>query len=205
MTEIKKVTVKDSSSVSAVIYYKTLLKNTDRYSFWILTLIEDILLGSSRSPLSLSLMKSDVGGDISSLSEFNSSYQNYIFSFGLDDLKKEYRYPKIILDFFTTSLLKITQENCYKDLQETSLKYYKIMLKEGVTSKPKFLFVTKRLIPSIVNDYDDLFLHIRSIEYLERIEKESKDNPNFFKDFVINNIINNSDKLLIYAEGEFCE
>lgn len=202
MIKIKKIKIKNSSSCSAVLFYRTIFDLSDRYSFWVLTLIEDILLGSSLSPLSQALMSNEAAGDISSLSGVHFSYQNYLFSFGLDDLKNEYMNEKNISEYLSSSLIKVTNENCYKELQETSLKYYKIMLKERITSKPKFLSVTKKLLPSIVNNFDDLYLHLRSYEYIQRIENEIKNNPYFLKEFVERNIIKNSEKLLIYAEGE---
>ena len=191
-----------SSKPSVVLHYLSDINKDNRKAFWLLTILEDAILGSVMSPLSKLLSDSKRGGDISTLSGCGSTGPFYTFSLGLDDFKNIDSIDDEkdeIKKFFEDSIKKIIETGIDKDFIETSIKYYEFIIREDASSYPRALSWTKRLIPAIVSGNDDMFIHLRSLSYINEIKEDYKLNPDLFKDFFKKHFIDVDKKTLIVA------
>ena len=76
---------------------------TDAYSVLVLSLLEQILLGNTASPLRKALIESGIGSSLSDGTGFSADYKDTLFAAGLKDVEKSAReqIPALIFDTLT--------------------------------------------------------------------------------------------------------
>ena len=179
----------DTYSVSTTIHFLSDIERGDPYTVWMRTLLEDMLLGNSKSPLSDSLTSSNIGGDISALSGINYRGPFSMLSFGLDDFKirKGESNDEIIKrskELYKNIISKIIENGIDDEFVKASFKYYEFRVKEGPRSDPMGLYLTKRLFSYVRRDTDDPTYYLNSLYYIEKIKKDYEKNKNIFVDFL---------------------
>lgn len=179
----------DNYSVSTTIHFLSDIERGDPYSIWMMTLLEDMLLGNSQSVLSELLTKSNLGGDISALSGINYRGPYSVFSFGLDDFKvKDGESNEALIErskeLYKQIISKIIRDGIDDDFVKASLKYYEFRVKEGPRSDPMGLYLTKRILSYVRGDTDDPLYSLNALYYIEKIKNDYQHDKNLFVDFL---------------------
>ncbi|MBO8436517.1 MAG: insulinase family protein [Spirochaetes bacterium] len=159
----------------------------------LLSLIVDILLGSPGCPLYKAIAESDLGKDLSTESGMSSSYRELVFSAGFsgsdpDDAKK-------IESFILSTLEEIARRGLDRKAIEAAIRRMEFSLKEipgGIPQGMRLFFQAEKGLTFGIDPA--LFLAPSSI--IGSIRSAWRDNPRFFEDWIMENLVSNPHRLL---------
>ena len=159
-----------------------------------LSLVVDILLGNPGSPLYKAIAESDLGTDLSSESGLSDSYREYIFSAGMTGIKEED--SDAIERYILSSLERIVDDGIEPRVIEAAIRRMEFKLKEIPSGLPQgyrlfFMHIDKGWA------YGESPAHmLKSVEVLDEIKKENSERPRLFEDWIRDNLLNNTHRLL---------
>ena len=159
----------------------------------LLSLIVDILLGSPGCPLYKAIAESPLGTDLSTESGMSSSYRNLVFSAGFSG--SDEKNADEVESFILSSLRAIADRGLDRKAVEAAIRRMEFSLKEipgGIPQGMRLFFQAEKGL-TFGRD-PSLFLSPSAV--IESIRRKWKDNPRFFEDWIIDNLVENPHRLL---------
>ena len=159
----------------------------------LLSLIVDILLGSPGCPLYKAIAESDLGKDLSTESGMSSSYRELVFSAGFSS--SDPSDARKIEAFILSALREIASRGLDRKAVEAAIRRMEFSLKEipgGIPQGMRLFFQAEKGLTFGTDPA--LFLSPSAV--IEDIRKAWKDNPRFFEDWIMDNLVDNPHRLL---------
>ena len=159
----------------------------------LLSLIVDILLGSSGCPLYKAIAESDLGSDLSSESGMSSSYRNLVFCAGFSGARKEN--AREIESYILSSLRKIVDDGFDRKATEAAIRRMEFSLKEipgGMPMGMRIFFQAEKAL-TFGGDIEGM---LSPSSIVANIRKAWEENPRFFECWIEENLIDNPHRLL---------
>ena len=159
----------------------------------LLSLIVDILLGSSGCPLYRAIAESDLGSDLSSESGMCSSYRDLVFSAGFSGASAEE--AERIEEYLLESLHRIVDEGFDRKAVEAAIRRMEFSLKEIPGGMPMGMRLFFQAEKGLTFGTDiDRFLSPSAI--IREIRDAWESDPRFFEHWIERNLISNPHRLL---------
>ena len=159
----------------------------------LLSLIVDILLGSPGCPLYKAIAESDLGTDLSTESGMSSSYRELAFSAGFSGSDPDK--AEEIESFILSALKEISDKGLDRKAVEAAIRRMEFSLKEipgGIPQGMRLFFQAEK---GLTFGRDPaLFLSPSAV--IKDIRGKLEENPRFFEDWIINNLVKNPHRLL---------
>ncbi len=159
----------------------------------LLSLIVDILLGSPGCPLYKAIAESELGTDLSTESGMSSSYRELVFSAGFSGADPSD--AERIEAFILSELRRIASTGLDRKAVEAAIRRMEFSLKEipgGIPQGMRLFFQAEKGL-SFGRD-PSLFLSPSSV--IAAIRKKWDENPHFFEDWILENLVRNPHRLL---------
>lgn len=162
-----------------------------------LAFIYELLLGSNGCPLYKKMIDKDMGSDVSNISGVSSDYNLMPLIIAFSNVKERYS-SEDVEKFLMTSLTEIANTGFDKDLVNATLKRLSFQIHEKPDRGPMGMIALRRALRGWLRDKSP----ISTIEYsrsVELLNQKMNENPNYLTDWMKDNIINNSHRLLLTA------
>ena len=169
----------------------------DTFDILVLSILEQVLIGNSASPLRKALIDSDLGSALSDSSGFEPNNRDTMFACGLKDIQKED--AKKVEDIIFTTLNHLAQNGIEKELVDSAIHQIEFHRKE-ITNTP-YPFGIKLLLSftgAIVHDGDPADC-INIDADLDRLKKEIQAGP-FLENKLAQYLIDNPHRILFILE-----
>ena len=192
----------DGTEDSSVMVSWLLGDNAKAGESTLLSLIVDILLGSPGCPLYKAIAESDLGKDLSTESGMCSSYRELVFSAGFsgasaDDAEK-------IEEFILSSLRDIAEKGLDQRAVEAAIRRMEFSLKEipgGIPQGMRLFFQAEKAITFS----SDPAAFLSPSLLIGEIRRKWEENPRFFDDWLISNLVDNPHRLLTVVRKDSME
>ena len=183
----------DGAEDSSVMVSWLLGDNAEAGESTLLSLIVDILLGSPGCPLYKAIAESDLGKDLSSESGMCSSYRELAFSAGFSGARPED--AEKIEDFILSSLEDIAGKGLDQRAIEAAIRRMEFSLKEipgGIPQGMRLFFQAEKALTF----GSDPAAHLSPSLLIKGIRDKWKENPRFFDEWILKNLVDNTHRLL---------
>ncbi|MFH2092587.1 MAG: insulinase family protein [Pseudomonadota bacterium] len=171
----------------------------DSFEVLVLTIIDQILLGNSSSPLRKALIDSNLGSALSDSTGFDPDNRDTLFSCGLKDIEK--KSAKKVEKIIFNTLSNIVDNGIDQSLIDSAIHQIEFYRKE-ITNTP-YPFGIKLLLEfagTIIHDGDPLSC-INIDKDLDRLNKQIK-NGNFLENKIKHYFIDNPHRVLFVLEPD---
>ena len=165
----------------------------------LLSLIVDILLGSSGCPLYKAIAESDLGSDLSSESGMCSSYRELVFSAGFSGARAED--GERIEEYLLASLRKIAEEGFDRKAVEAAIRRMEFSLKEipgGMPMGMRLFFQAEKAMTFGT----DIKSFLSPSTVIRQIRESWQADPRFFEHWIEKNLIDNPHRLLAIVKKD---
>jgi len=172
---------------------------TDSFEILVLTVLEQILLGNSASPLRKALIDSSLGSALSDSTGFDPDNRDTLFSCGLKDISKT-DVKKVEKIIFST-LKGLADKGIEKNLVDSAIHQIEFYRKE-ITNTP-YPFGIKLLLSfasTLIHDGDPVFC-INIDEDLDKLKQEIKNGP-FLENRLKQYFLENPHRILFTLEPD---
>jgi hypothetical protein len=162
-----------------------------------LAFINELLLGSNGCPLYKKMLDKEMGSDVSNVSGISSDYNLMPLIIAFSDVKKKYS-SEDVEKFLMTSLTDIANTGFDEELVNATLKRLTFQIHEKPDRGPMGMIALRRALRGWLRDKTPA----STIEYsrsVELLNQKMSENPNYLTDWMKDNIINNSHRLLLTA------
>ena len=159
----------------------------------LLSLIVDILLGSPGCPLYKAIAESELGKDLSTESGMSSSYRNLVFSAGFSG--SDPSDADAVEAFILSALRSIARTGLDRKAVEAAIRRMEFSLKEipgGIPQGMRLFFQAEK---GLTFGKDPSLFLSPSLQIAE-IRRKWRDNPRFFEDWIMENLVDNPHRLL---------
>ena len=168
----------------------------------LLSLIVDILLGSSGCPLYKAIAESELGTDLSSESGMCSSYRELVFSAGFSGAKAED--AEKIEAYLMESLSRIVSDGFDQKAIEAAIRRMEFSLKEipgGMPMGMRLFFQAEKALTFGT----DVKRFLSPSLVIKEIRRRWNQDPRFFEHWIEDNLINNPHRLLAVVKKDPAE
>lgn len=187
----------DSGSIVATSFVTT--DSSSSLEVLTLTFINELLMSSTGSPLYKAMLDSNLGEDVSNLSGLSSEYQLMPYTIAFSGVKKE-NVDKIE-KFILKELSSISEKGFDKDLVDATMKRIDFLVHENSSSGPKGMTLLKRAMRGWLRGFSPSST-IENSSVIEELKNKIIENPRYLEDWIVDNFINNSHRLLFVAEPD---
>jgi Zn-dependent M16 (insulinase) family peptidase len=202
--EPRKTTIKVPSSDevpgSTVALAFATTDSSDSLEVITLAFIYELLLGSNGCPLYKKMIDKEMGSDVSNISGISSDYNLMPLIIAFSDVKEKYK-GEDVEKFLMTSLTEIANSGFDEELVGATLKRLTFQIHEKPERGPMGMIALRRALRGWLRDKAP----VSTIEYsrsVELLNQKMSENPNYLTDWMKDNIINNSHRLLLIAEAD---
>ncbi len=164
-----------------------------------LTFINELLMSSTGSPLYKAMLDSNLGDDVSNLSGLSSEYQLMPYTVAFSGVKQE-NVDKIE-PFILKELSLIADKGFDKDLVDATMKRIDFLVHENSSSSPKGMTLLKRAMRGWLRGQSPKSTIENSL-VIEELKAKIEENSRYLEEWMIENFINNSHRLLFIAEPD---
>ena len=164
-----------------------------------LTFINELLMSSTGSPLYKAMLDSKLGDDVSNLSGLSSEYQLMPYTIAFSGVKDE-NIDKIE-PFILKELSSIVEKGFDKDLVDATMKRIDFLIHENSSSTPKGMTLLKRAMRGWLRGLSPKSTIENSL-VIEELKSKLQENPRYLEEWIIENFINNTHRLLFIAEPD---
>ena len=168
----------------------------------LLSLMVDLLLGSSGCPLYKAIAESDLGTDLSSESGMSSSYRDLVFSAGSSGAREED--AERIEEHIISSLRKIVSDGFGERAIEAAIRRMEFSLKEipgGMPMGMRLFFQAEKALTFGT----DPALMLAPSAIIASIRRRWGEDPRFFEHWIERNLIDNPHRLLAVVRKDSME
>ncbi len=159
----------------------------------LLSLMVDLLLGSSGCPLYKAIAESDLGTDLSSESGMSSSYRDLVFSAGFSGAREED--AERSEEYILSSLRKIVSDGFGERAVEAAIRRMEFSLKEipgGMPMGMRLFFQAEKALTFGT----DPALMLAPSSIIASIRRRWEEDPRFFEHWIERNLLDNPHRLL---------
>ena len=159
----------------------------------LLSLMVDLLLGSSGCPLYKAIAESDLGTDLSSESGMSSSYRDLVFSAGFSGAREED--AERIEEYMLSSLRRIVDEGFGERAIEAAIRRMEFSLKEIPGGMPMGMRLFFQAEKALTFESDPAAMLAPS-SIISSIRKRWTEDPRYFEHWIERNLLDNPHRLL---------
>ncbi|MCL2295051.1 MAG: insulinase family protein [Spirochaetes bacterium] len=170
---------------------------TEPFELLSLEILSQLLIGSSASPLYLSIINSGLGEDLSPVSGASADMRQAMFSVGLRGTESGKRDE--FVNLVNNSLAEIKDKGFDKDLLEGTLRLFEFSNREIKGGRPEGLRLMERCSNTWLYDKaPSLFLSFTP--YMEKIRKTVLEDNRYFEKFLESNLILNNHRSIVVVK-----
>ena len=189
----------EGANANSVVWAWATERVTDSLAVITLSTLVDILLGNPAAPLYKAILESEIGEDISPESGMRAEFMQMAMLIGFKGiaLERAEEGGQFILD----TLAQIAKDGIDRDLIASSLKRSRFRLLEIPGGAPNGLRLLNRSLRGWVYG-DGPTATIGAAEPLAALERELEENPRYFEEWIINNLLENPHRCLVTVKGD---
>ncbi|MCL2792228.1 MAG: insulinase family protein [Spirochaetaceae bacterium] len=168
--------------------------STEPFELLSMEILGELLIGSSGSPLYLSINNSGLGEDLSPVSGMDNGMYQTMFSVGIrgtDSRKRD-----AFVDLVNNSLIEIRDKGFDKDLLEGTLRLFEFSNREIKGGRPEGLKLMELCSKAWLYDKDPA-LFLSFTPYMEKIRKTVLEDDRYFEKILNNALIQNNHRSIV--------
>ncbi len=168
--------------------------STEPFELLSMEILAELLVGSSASPLYLSIINSGIGEDLSPVTGLNNDMRQIMFSVGIRWTDKNRRDD--FLNLVNNTLSEIAEKGFDKDLLEGTLRLFEFANREIKGGRPEGFKLMELCSKAWLYDKNPS-LYLSFIPYMEKIRKTILDDNRYFEKLLTAGIISNNHRSIV--------